>query len=50
MLRTGHADASWFSAVFLAQVSAAEVNAVIAGLAATVMLYQRVPTGSGAKR
>jgi beta-lactamase class A len=42
MLRTGHADASWFSADFLAQVSAAEVNAVIAGLPATLGAYQSV--------
>ncbi len=42
MLRTGHADASWFSADFLAQVSAAEVNAVIAGLPATLGAYQNV--------
>ncbi|MGC9993182.1 MAG: serine hydrolase [Candidatus Cybelea sp.] len=42
MLRTGHADASWFSATFLAQVSAAEVNAVIAGLPATLGAYQNV--------
>ncbi len=42
MLRTGHAEASWFTADFLAQVSAAEVNAVIAGLPATLGAYQSV--------
>ena len=42
MLRTGHADASWFSAAFLAEVSAAEVNAIFAGLPATLGAYQSV--------
>lgn len=42
MLRTGHADAAWFSAVFLAQVSIAEVNAAIANLTPTLGAYQSV--------
>jgi beta-lactamase class A len=42
MLRTGHADASWFDAAFLAQVSAAEVNAVIAALPPALGAYQSV--------
>ena len=40
MLRTGHADASWFSAGFLAQVSVPQVDAVLAGLTATLGAYQ----------
>jgi hypothetical protein len=42
MLRTGHADASWFAGAFLAQGSAAEVDAVIAGLTAKLGTYQSV--------
>jgi hypothetical protein len=42
MLRTGHADASWFSAGFLTQISAAEVDAALAGLTATLGAYQSV--------
>ncbi|HLY01027.1 MAG TPA: serine hydrolase [Candidatus Cybelea sp.] len=42
MLRTGHADASWFSAGFLAQVSVAEVDAVIAGLMDKLGAYHSV--------
>ena len=40
MLRTGHADASWFSAGFLAQVSVPQVDAVLAGLTAALGAYQ----------
>jgi len=42
MLRTGHADASWFSASFLAQVSVPQVDAVLAGLTAALGAYQSV--------
>jgi hypothetical protein len=42
MLRTGHADASWFSAGFLAQVSASQVDAVLAELTAALGAYQSV--------
>jgi hypothetical protein len=42
MLRTGHADASWFSASFLAQVSVSQVNAVLAGLTSALGAYQSV--------
>lgn len=42
MLRTGHADASWFSAGFLAQVSASQVDAVFAELTAALGAYQSV--------
>jgi Beta-lactamase enzyme family len=42
MLRTGHAEPAWFSATFLAQVSASQVDAVIAGLIKTLGAYQRV--------
>jgi beta-lactamase class A len=40
MLRTGHADASWFSASFLAQVSVAQEDSVLAGLASALGAYQ----------
>jgi hypothetical protein len=42
MLRTGHADASWFSASFLAQVSVSQVNVVLAGLTSALGAYQSV--------
>jgi hypothetical protein len=42
MLRTGHADASWFSAGFLAQVSISQVNTVLAGLTASLGAYRSV--------
>ncbi len=42
MLRTGHADVSWFAAAFLAEVSTAEVNAAIASLTAKLGTYQSV--------
>jgi len=42
MLRTGHADASWFSASFLAQVSVPQVDAVLGGLTAALGAYQSI--------
>jgi CO/xanthine dehydrogenase Mo-binding subunit len=42
MLRTGHADASWFSASFLAQLSVDKVDGVIANLTAALGQYQSV--------
>jgi Beta-lactamase enzyme family len=42
MLRTGHADPSWFSSSFLAQISAAQVDSVIAMVIKTLGQYQRV--------
>ncbi len=39
MLRTGHADASWFADSFLAQVSATQVDDVIATLTKTLGAY-----------
>jgi beta-lactamase class A len=42
MLRTGHADSAWFSASFLAQVSAGQVDAVIASLTTQLGAYQSV--------
>jgi hypothetical protein len=42
MLRTGHADASWFSAGFLAKVSVSQVDAVLAGLTSALGAYQSV--------
>ena len=42
MLRTGHADPSWFSASFLAQVSASKVDTVISDLTQSLGAYQRV--------
>jgi hypothetical protein len=40
MLRTGQADPAWFSASFLSQVSAAQVDQVIAGLIGSLGAYQ----------
>ncbi len=42
MLRTGHADPAWFSATFLAQVPASQIDAVIASLLKTEGAYQLV--------
>lgn len=42
MLRTGRADPSWFSSSFLAQVSAAQVDSVIAMVIKTLGQYERV--------
>jgi len=42
MLRTGHADASWFSKSFLAQIPANQVDYVIAVLTRQLGAYQRL--------
>jgi hypothetical protein len=42
MLATGRADASWFSASFLSQVSASQVDAVIASLTTALGPYRSV--------
>jgi hypothetical protein len=42
MLRTGHADASWFSASFLAQVPASKVDQVIAHVKAALGDYRSI--------
>ncbi len=46
MLRTGHADPSWFAASFLAQVSAAQVDGVIAQMIQALGAYQSVEFGT----
>ena len=47
MLRTGHADPAWFSAEFLAQANATQIDAVIASLTPSVGVYQSLaPTAS----
>lgn len=47
MLRTGHADPAWFSDVFLAQASAAQVDAAIASLTPSLGTYQSLaPTAN----
>jgi beta-lactamase class A len=48
MLRTGHADPAWFSAMFLAQVPASRVDDIIAQLKATLGAYRSV-TFAGTK-
>ena len=40
MLRTGHADAAWFSASFLAQIPASMVDTVIANLEGQLGAYR----------
>jgi beta-lactamase class A len=42
MLRTGHADASWFSDAFLEQVSVSKVDQVLASIAKQVGPYQSI--------
>ncbi len=42
MLRTGHADPSWFSDSFLAQVPASKVDAILASLTDSLGKYQRI--------
>jgi len=42
MLRTGHADSTWFSATFLAQIPASKVDEVITGLKSTLGEYKLV--------
>jgi beta-lactamase class A len=50
MLRAGHADPAWFSASFLVQISAAQVDTVIAGLMPVLGAYQSVAPTSDAHR
>jgi beta-lactamase class A len=48
MLRTGHADASWFGDAFLQQVSVSKVDEVLASIAKQLGPYQSIeytPTG-----
>jgi hypothetical protein len=40
MLRTGHADAAWFSPNFLAQIPVSQVDALIANMTKTFGAYQ----------
>jgi beta-lactamase class A len=42
MLRTGHADPTWFSDAFLAQVRASQVDEIIANLESVLGAYQSV--------
>lgn len=50
MLRTAHADPAWFSNVFLAQVSVAQVDAAIASLPPVLGVYRSVtPTSSSSR-
>ena len=47
MLRSGHADAAWFSAVFLAQIPAAQVDAIVAGLKTNLGAYKSISGTQG---
>jgi hypothetical protein len=42
MLRTGHADPTWFSATFLAQIPASKVDDVIAQVKAALGDYRSI--------
>jgi hypothetical protein len=42
MLRTGHADAAWFSADFLAEISVDKVDAVIGSLTKSLGAYRSI--------
>ncbi|MBV9719941.1 MAG: hypothetical protein JOZ77_11525 [Candidatus Eremiobacteraeota bacterium] len=46
MLRTGHADAAWFSDSFLSQIPATEVDRVIASVTTALGAYQSLEIGS----
>jgi beta-lactamase class A len=50
MLRTGHADPAWFSSAFLAQVSATQVEGVIANLTPPLGAYQSVTATANPNR
>jgi hypothetical protein len=50
MLRTGHADPTWFSNVFLRQAGAAQVDAAIASLTPALGAYQSLAQTSSANR
>jgi hypothetical protein len=47
MLRTGHADAAWFSASFLAQVPAAQIDTVLAQLKTSLGEYKGIDGTQG---
>jgi hypothetical protein len=47
MLRSGHAEATWFSDSFLAQIPASKVDEVIAGITGALGAYRSLETGSG---
>ncbi len=47
LLRGGHADPAWFAAVFLAQVSPAQVDAIVAQLRAALGAYRSVDGAKG---
>lgn len=42
MLRTGHADASWFSDSFLAQIPVSKLDEIVASLTTSLGAYQRI--------
>ena len=46
MLRSGHADPTWFSDSFLRQIPASKVDQVIAALTAQLGAYQTVELGT----
>ena len=47
LLRTGHADPSWFAPDFLAQVPASQVDAIVAQLGASLGAYQSIDGTQG---
>ena len=47
MLRTGHADAAWFSATFLAQISVAQLDSIAAGLKTNLGAYKSIAGTQG---
>jgi hypothetical protein len=47
MLRSGHADAAWFSASFLAQVSVAKLDAILAQITVGLGAYKSVDGAQG---
>lgn len=47
MFRTGHADAAWFSASFLAQVPVAKVDAILAQIGAALGSYRSIDGADG---
>ncbi len=47
LLRTGHAEPAWFSASFLAQVSTAQIDAILAQLGTALGAYERVDGARG---
>jgi beta-lactamase class A len=47
MLRTGHADPAWFSAIFLAQISAAQVDTIVSQFKTNLGEYQSINGAAG---